>query len=139
MHADDMPSAADGRATPDRIAVADADHLVTITWADGHVSRYPFWYLRGLCPCATCQGHGGDKTFVGEEAGLGPALNTVAEVGHYAINFTWHDGHKTGIYTLDTLRTMCPCPACRVTPTGKALWELLPEGRKQALTAMSNA
>ena len=42
-------------------------------------------------------------------------------------------------YTLDTLRTMCPCQTCRKTPTGQALWALLPEGRKQALVEASNA
>ena len=33
-------------------------------------------------------------------------------VGRYAIQFTWSDGHSTGIYSFETLREICPCPQC---------------------------
>ena len=33
-------------------------------------------------------------------------------VGRYAIQFTWSDGHSTGIYSFDTLREICPCSEC---------------------------
>ena len=33
-------------------------------------------------------------------------------VGRYAIQFTWSDGHSTGIYSFETLREICPCPEC---------------------------
>lgn len=39
------------------------------------------------------------------------AIN-VELVGRYAIQFTWSDGHSTGIYSFDTLREICPCPQC---------------------------
>ena len=34
-------------------------------------------------------------------------------VGNYAIQITFNDGHATGIYSYDQLRTICPCPDCR--------------------------
>jgi DUF971 family protein len=33
-------------------------------------------------------------------------------VGNYAIQITFSDGHATGIYSYDHLRTLCPCPNC---------------------------
>jgi DUF971 family protein len=37
-------------------------------------------------------------------------------VGRYALQFTWSDGHDTGIYAFDYLRQLCPCDACRADP-----------------------
>ena len=31
-------------------------YAIGVTWADGHVSRYPYPELRGLCRCAGCTG-----------------------------------------------------------------------------------
>ena len=83
--------------------------LVRVTWDDGHVGDYPREYLRGYCPCAMCQGHGGKINFIeGAESGL----REISPVGNYAIQFTWNDGHSTGIYTFDYLRALCPCADC---------------------------
>jgi DUF971 family protein len=37
----------------------------------------------------------------------------VEPVGAYAIRIDWSDGHNTGIYTFDHLRSLCQCDACR--------------------------
>ncbi|HEY1266366.1 MAG TPA: gamma-butyrobetaine hydroxylase-like domain-containing protein [Candidatus Binatia bacterium] len=34
-------------------------------------------------------------------------------VGNYAIMFRWGDGHETGIYTFQYLRSLCPCEECK--------------------------
>jgi DUF971 family protein len=81
------------------------ERLVRITWSDGHVSDYPFAYLRGWCPCAGCQGHGGEKRFVHGNSDL----QSIAPVGRYALSFMWGDGHETGIYAYTYLRQLCPC------------------------------
>jgi DUF971 family protein len=39
-------------------------------------------------------------------------LIDIQPIGNYAIEFHWHDGHSTGIYTYDYLRSLCPCPEC---------------------------
>jgi DUF971 family protein len=33
-------------------------------------------------------------------------------VGNYAIQITFTDGHATGIFSYDHLRSICPCPDC---------------------------
>lgn len=82
------------------------DSTVEIRWNDGHVSRYPWRYLRGWCPCAGCQGHGTKRRFV-ETANA--RLQVVFLVGRYALGFRWEDGHETGIYSYGYLRELCPC------------------------------
>jgi DUF971 family protein len=81
--------------------------LVRIEWSDGHVSEYPFAYLRGWCPCAGCQGHAGERRFVHADSDL----QTISVVGRYALNPVWGDGHETGIYSYQYLRELCPCCA----------------------------
>ncbi len=90
--------------------VADERRLV-ITWNDGHVSDFPYAYIRGWCPCATCQGHGNEKRFVHAPE---CELTNIAVVGTYALSLTWSDGHDTGIYSYRYLRELCPCPQCAV-------------------------
>ncbi len=81
---------------------------VRIEWSDGHVSEYPWEYLRGWCPCAGCQGHGGERRF----RSVGKAeLVEIFPIGRYALGFRWADGHATGIYSYRYLRELCPCCA----------------------------
>ncbi len=83
---------------------------VQIAWSDGHASAYAWTYLRGWCPCATCQGHSGDKRYIHAE---NTDLERIAAVGRYAFSFVWGDGHETGIYAYPYLRQLCPCDQCR--------------------------
>jgi ATP-binding protein involved in chromosome partitioning len=39
----------------------------------------------------------------------------IALVGAYAVRIDWSDGHSTGIYTYEYLRSLCPCERCRGT------------------------
>ena len=87
--------------------------VVRVTWDDGHVGEYGHEYLRGYCPCALCQGHGAQRKFISVP---GAALQEIRAVGNYAIEFRWHDGHSTGIYTYEYLRSICPCAACKERP-----------------------
>ena len=96
-----------------------------IVWKDGHESEYTYPYLRRLCPCAECstiRHRGQDVHSLFGPDGLGdpdqifvPAdiqPTNLELVGRYAIQFTWSDGHSTGIYSFETLREICPCPQC---------------------------
>jgi len=105
---------------PEHIAISKSTGI-KIDWRDGHHSDYTLGYLRDECPCATCTGaHGTEpqKTnYVKQE--LFPMykpslkMNSVEEVGQYAVRVHWNDGHSTGIYSFDHLRRICPCPECR--------------------------
>ncbi len=85
-----------------------------ITWSDGHVSLYPVAYLRRNCRCASCVEEWTgkrilDPTKVSED--VRPI--EINPVGRYAINFIWNDGHSSGIYTYEHLRSLCLCASCK--------------------------
>ena len=85
--------------------------IVRIEWSDGKTTEYAMSGLRGWCPCAECQGHSGQRTFVTVAA---PRVAGVEAVGRYAIRFLWQDGHSTGMYSYDYLRELADFPECKV-------------------------
>jgi DUF971 family protein len=83
-----------------------------IDWADGHKGVYPHAVLRGYCPCAGCQGHSGEIRCV-ETRDDQLELEDIESVGGYALSLKWFDGHASGIYSFQYLRTLCRCETCR--------------------------
>src|ERR1700731_4557592 len=83
-----------------------------IDWADGHKGVYPHAVLRGYCPCAGCQGHSGEIAFV-ETTDTQREIDDITPVGGYALALQWFDGHASGIYSFQYLRSLCQCDACR--------------------------
>lgn len=97
-----------GAHRPVEVILREAENRLDIVWEDGHESRYPLRYLRGFCPCASCQGHRfGPPEFVPTE---GETIVDIRPVGNYAMNVIWSSGHDSGIYSFNTLRELCPCP-----------------------------
>jgi DUF971 family protein len=104
---------------PEHIAISKSKG-VKIDWKDGHHSEYSLTYLRDKCPCATCTGAHGTPAREPEPAQTGPfqmykpslKMLSVEPVGNYAIRIHWSDGHSTGIYSYDHLRSICPCGEC---------------------------
>ena len=101
---------------------------VDIEWKDGHVSHYPFPFLRDACPCALCdderaksgrqpgqkpQGKPGELHMFKEA----PKPTSAEGVGKYAIKFHWNYGHDLGIYAWQFLRDVCPCEECKSVKT----------------------
>ncbi len=89
--------------TPLLLTPIPEDQLLRVLWDDDTLNDYAFAYLRGWCPCAVCQGHGGERHFIEVE---NPQLVSIDMVGNYAVNPTWNDGHETGIYTYVYLRSL---------------------------------
>lgn len=87
-------------------------NVITISWQDGHVSEIKVETLRDACPCAGCTGEqvllreyrpsAPDKTMPGRYE-----LHSIIPVGMYAVQIQWGDGHGTGIYTWEHLRSLC--------------------------------
>jgi DUF971 family protein len=89
--------------TPKHIKAPHGARIFTVTWSDGSQSVLPHNVLRGFCPCATCQGHGGDIKYI---PGGDLELRTIERVGNYALSLGWGDGHDSGIYTFEYLREL---------------------------------
>lgn len=98
--------------TPTLVRAPVGADTVEIEWADGHRGVLPNALLRAYCPCAGCQGHSGEIKYI---PGGNAVIEGLEEVGSYALQFTWGDGHASGIYTFRYLRRLCACPECRST------------------------
>jgi DUF971 family protein len=99
-----MSGAAEGAPArePVEIRAPEGARLLEIVWDDGTTTAYEHRVLRGLCPCAYCQGHSGPTKWVEGTEALPEAaleLRGLKQVGAYALGLTWGDGHASGIYT----------------------------------------
>ena len=91
---------------PDEIGRAN-DWDLKINWTDGHESIYPARQLRLLCPCANCKEEMTGRPIIKDEnipQDVHPLK--IILVGRYAIRIDWSDGHNTGIYTFENLRSI---------------------------------
>jgi DUF971 family protein len=88
---------------PVRVRAPKGARVFEIHWADGLVGKIPHDLLRGYCPCATCQGHGGTIRFV---PGGDLELEEIVPVGNYALQLSWGDQHDTGLYSFRYLRAL---------------------------------
>ena len=120
-----MPIPMDTRKKPTSVKIhVSTGAGVDIGWSDGHASHYEFAYLREQCPCATCNDEREKKAELSTRAPAAPALpmfkpkpraQSAKSVGNYAVQIGFSDGHATGIYSYDYLRTICPCSECAKT------------------------
>ncbi len=111
-----MPARDQDAIRPAEIEVDPEEGLMRIGWQDGHESLYELAALRPYCPCAACKGEMGIPGSVREDTVFTPEQTTLVdmqEVGRYALQPIWADGHQTGYYPFTLLRSLCPCAECR--------------------------
>ena len=86
--------------------------LMLFKCKDGLESYINLKILREKCPCANCEGekdvfgniYKGDTKPMNENSFL---LKGIQPVGYYALRPFWNDGHHSGIYSFEFLRTLC--------------------------------
>jgi len=94
----------------DLINAATVGNELALAWSDGQESYFTFERLRKACPCAACQG----EPDVTGKVVLPPVnhneksfqLLRHEKMGGYALQLTWADGHRTGLYSYDYLRSL---------------------------------
>lgn len=90
--------------------IASIGDELAIAWSDGLENYIKQEDLRKACPCANCKGepdalgrvvrppvHYTEKSF---------DLVRFENVGGYAIQFFWADGHSTGIFSYEYMRKL---------------------------------
>ena len=95
---------------PKQIKLIDKDKL-SLTWNDGNLNIISLKYLRDECPCAGCKGETilfttyrpPKPTIFSPEM---YKIKSIEVVGDYAIQVSWKDGHNTGIYSWEYLKTL---------------------------------
>ena len=95
---------------PKQIKISDKNKL-SLRWNDDALSIISLKYLRDECPCATCKGETIlFKTFrPPKPTMISPEMykiKSIDVVGEYAIQIVWKDGHNTGIYSWEYLKTL---------------------------------
>ena len=91
------------------MAVYTKRRQLAITWSDGRECTYEWELLRWSCPCATCHGEFGQPGVLQFTDALSEEQTTMIdlrEVGRYALQPIWQDGHDTGIYSFELLRRL---------------------------------
>jgi DUF971 family protein len=94
---------------PKQVSLSKANELL-LKWDDGTETAIPLRLLRDHCPCASCQGETvllkSYKPQAQPELPGKYTLTKAEQVGHYALQVHWGDGHQTGIYTWEKLRSL---------------------------------
>ena len=92
-----------------RQAVVIGNELA-LAWKDDTESFLPLDMLRRACPCAHCQGEPDALgRVVRPTQHLTPvsfSLASFSQVGGYALQLAWADGHQSGIYSFHYLRQL---------------------------------
>ncbi len=91
------------------VDIQQVGNELAIKWSDGGESFITLEKLRRECPCAGCKGEMDvmGNLYRGPDIVLKPesfALRKLAQVGTYAIQPTWGDGHSSGLYSYEYLR-----------------------------------
>lgn len=82
------------------------EDTLAIEWTDGLQQEYLVSSLRVLCPCAACVDEfTGKRTIKKDQIPKDIKPVEIFSVGRYALGVIFSDGHKTGIYTFDYLRS----------------------------------
>ena len=92
------------------VAIAPFGQELAISWDDGTEQYLTLELLRRACPCAVCCGEPdvlgqGETPLINEKPGSFD-LKGYDFVGGYGLNLRWADGHATGIYPYNFLRTL---------------------------------
>ena len=87
---------------PTRLVLHKVSRLLEIDFSDGRSFKLPFELMRVYSPSAEVRGHGpGQETLQTGKAEVG--IDSLEQVGHYAIQPQFTDGHSSGIFSWDYL------------------------------------
>ena len=90
---------------PTNIRALQAEQVLEVTWPDHRVDRLPYHLLRGECPCASCRNEWTGERILNPSS-IRPDLKLVGmeNIGTYAIQLAWNDGHSSGLFAWEVLR-----------------------------------
>lgn len=87
---------------PTALTVHTQSRVLEIGFDNGRAFRLPFEFLRVHSPSAEVQGHGpGQEVLQTGKREVGIAA--IEQVGNYAVQIRFTDGHDTGIYSWELL------------------------------------
>jgi DUF971 family protein len=89
---------------PSNIRALQAEQILEVTWADDRVDRLSYHTLRSQCPCAGCRDEWTGQRIL-DPGSIRPDLKLAGmeNIGTYAVQIAWNDGHSSGLYTWELL------------------------------------
>ncbi len=93
------------------ITVEKEAQTLSLSFADGLSAALPLDSLRRACPCVMCRGGHElmgvpiDPEIFLETPHKIRTVRAITPIGTYALQFTWEDGHNSGLYRIDTIRS----------------------------------
>ena len=88
--------------TPTALTMHGRSRVMEISFSDGAQFRIPFELMRVYSPSAEVRGHGpGQEVLQTGKREVG--VDTMEQVGNYAVQPTFTDGHSTGIFSWEYL------------------------------------
>jgi DUF971 family protein len=91
-----------GAPTPEALTLHGQSKVLEISFSDGKTFRIPFELMRVYSPSAEVQGHGPGQEVL-QTGKRDVDLVALAQVGNYAVQPTFSDGHSSGIFSWDYL------------------------------------
>jgi DUF971 family protein len=105
---------------PTNIRAHQADQALELVWPDGTSCRLRYLFLRSQCPCASCRDEwSGERILDPATIPADLKLEGLHQVGNYAIQLSWSDGHGSGIFTWELLRDL----AAKAPEAAPAKWQ----------------
>jgi DUF971 family protein len=90
---------------PSRVVLPESKDALTLTYSDGQEYTLPAEYLRVYSPSAEVRGHGeGNETLQFGKRLV--SINALEKAGNYALQIVFSDGHDSGIYSWEYLRSL---------------------------------
>lgn len=86
----------------------DRTKHVFIEFADGVTAKFDLAPLRLACPCAECNSRrqrGASVSVLAETKPEEVTITEAAMAGAWGLNLDWSDGHSTGIYAFEKIRS----------------------------------
>jgi DUF971 family protein len=96
----------DTTLVPNEIRLHQASRSLEVGYENGERYSIPCEYLRVYSPSAEVRGHGaGQEVLQTGKRMVG--ISAIEPVGNYALQFTFTDGHDSGIYAWQYLHELC--------------------------------
>ena len=91
-----------GAPTPSAITVHSQSRQLQVGFSDGSDFHIPFELMRVYSPSAEVQGHGPGQEVL-QTGKREVSITALAQVGHYAVQPSFSDGHDSGLFSWDYL------------------------------------
>lgn len=94
-----------GAVRPSEIVLHQQSRVLEVAFSDGQRFQLPCEFLRVYSPSAEVRGHGPGQDVL-QTGKRNVSITAVEPVGNYAVKLVFSDGHDSGLFSWEYLRTL---------------------------------